>query len=229
VLAPQSSHAPFQKPPGIKLPEDADDESLIQANAIWQFRLIEKIIKKLEDNKSIKKTSIIITGDHGIRSAHESKQLFSNPHYLNPITFHVPLWIIDDSLVAPLNIDIATSHIDITPTILDLIGIQHNPLNYHGRSVWENVEDRYVFFLGGDYLPVSGFTYKKRFFMENRLKNLVDTNDTFLFDRFDDRQNNAIDRNKKFSNTVDPSKALLLVKSLLIKESDVSYLGEASQ
>lgn len=218
VLAPQSSHAPFQKPPGTELTENPGEDMLIRANASWQFRLIEKIINELINTEMIGDAMMIITGDHGIRSIHESETLFTNPHFLNPLTFHVPFWILnqrDSEFVLP---ETATSHVDIVPTILDLLDIRYDHRSYHGRNM-QNYGKRFVFFLGGDYLPTSGFKWNKRFFMENRFKGIVDVNNTFVFPSRKTPSSNS--KNSTADNEVDVLGTFKLVKSLLMNRPNI--------
>jgi hypothetical protein len=178
AILPQSSHAPFQRPPGYT--GDGSQKSLIEANALWQFGLITKIVKRLEETLQSERTIMIITGDHGLRHPLESFELFSNMDILSPLTFHVPFLLYSGGGALSFIPRKATSHIDILPTLLELLGIRYKPDDYHGRSIYLDVS-RKVFFLGGEYLPVSGFKYQRQFFMENRNRSLIFSNSVFDF------------------------------------------------
>lgn len=180
MLAPQASHAPFQVPPDYSKTNPTDLD-LIRANAYWQFGVIMKIVDRLNQIGQMENSILVITGDHGIRSSYESKQLFGSPNILKKISFNVPLWIIEGSRKKPLNIDHATSHIDIVPTLLDMLRIGYDPLSYHGRSVFIETQ-RTLFFLGGNLLPVNGYKKEDCYFMENRYLDYYAVSPTFGFE-----------------------------------------------
>ena len=181
VAAPQASHAPFQKPSGIKVKNDGDI-GLIKANAIWQFRLIKKIVDRLAETKQLCRTIFILTGDHGIRSKYESKKLFTNPHLLSEVTFHVP-FMISCGCERPLNTWAnTTSHVDITPTLLDLLYLDYSTEEVHGINMFKEV-NRTIFFLGGEYLPVSGYKRGPSYYMENRYRGIVGACSVFDFSK----------------------------------------------
>ncbi len=216
VLLPQSSHAPFQIPPDFEPNTKSTDVDLIEANALWQYGVVKKIIKELEITNQLEDTILVLTGDHGIRSLYESEQLFSNPHLLDQVTFKVPFYIIDPSLKESVTLSNASSHIDIVPTILDMLGIIYNPNDYHGRNLFSN-NKRTIYFLGGDYLPVDGFKKDGKFFMENRHRNLLLVNDSFYFKAKElDNEHHKINygEDEKIVND-----AILTIKSMLLKNN----------
>jgi len=179
VLAPQSSHAPFEAPPGSSAPMDNHAE-LVRANAEWQYKLVDGLIKDLRATNELSNTMIAVTGDHGVRSVYETNQLFADPQLLHSISFHVPFWILNPGSNAPSNPTWATSHIDVTPTILDLLGVSYAPNAYHGRSMLHPV-DRTVFFFGGEFVSPNGFKHDGRFYMENRLRHISLSRSDFDF------------------------------------------------
>lgn len=178
TLLPQASHASFQVPPGYD--GKTSQRELIEANARWQFRLISRIMKSLEDTEQAQNTIFLIVGDHGLRHPAESS-LFKDQSILSPITFKVIFACCFPKDLPALQQEV-TSHVDITPTILDMLGIQFVAEAYHGRSML-TAANRSVFFLGGEYLPVSGFTSSGWFFMENTNRNLVFKSREFNFEK----------------------------------------------
>jgi len=168
AIVPQASHAPFQRPP--RYVGDGSQASLIQANAGWQVEQIREIIGALSRHGQLDRTWVIVTGDHGLRHPAETN-LFTDLNRLSADTFHVPFLLFARKVLPP-TVRRPTSHIDITPTILDLLGIPYPPYAYQGRNLGRGCA-RSIFWLGGDYLPVSGFTNQGRYFMENRNLGLV--------------------------------------------------------
>lgn len=221
VLVPQSSHAPFQKPPNSTA-DDKDDVALIKANAYWQFELLHRIVKAVLDDSVNFDSLFLVVGDHGIRSKYESQQLFPSPELLNATTFHVPCWFLSTRHMGMVPHHQTTSHIDITPTILDLLCIPYDRSTFHGRAIAKHGQ-RYVFFLGGDYLPTSGFEYRDMYFMENRYKNIVLKNGVF---DFRDVKKKLYSQGKPYlialggqrTESVNVKEKLTLIKSFLYQE-----------
>ena len=51
-----------------------------------------------------------------------------------------------------------TSHIDISPTLLDLLGVNRNKTLEQGLGLWDSgLKDRTTFFLGNWYFGADGF------------------------------------------------------------------------
>lgn len=176
VITPQSSHAPFQRPPGYN--GKGDDTSLIKANALWQSNLLRELIHTLSAEKQLERACVIVTGDHGLRHPAESV-LSPNMNRLSSATFHVPCLLFTSQDPPPIQAK-PTSHIDIVPTLCDLLGVPYEATRYHGISMLQNVQ-RSVFFLGGEYLPVSGFVRNGTYYMENRNEGRVLASSTFDF------------------------------------------------
>jgi hypothetical protein len=197
AFLPQSSHAPFQIPPGYH--GSATQRELLVANADWQLRLVLRMLKAVEESGESQNTILIIVGDHGLRHPAESL-LFQDQTRLSAMTFKVSFAYILPKEFPPLK-QRMTSHIDIAPTVLDLLGIKYSREAYHGRSMLGKTT-RSLFFLGGEYLPVSGFTAGGGYFMENPNRNLVLKNRRFCFDESatdteevtDSRERNSISR-----------------------------------
>lgn len=175
LIAPQSSHAPFHCPPATaeRTYQCQSDQDKIIANAEWQMKLLEDLIVTLERSGTLDNTLLLVTGDHGIRSKHESP-LFPNPNLLQDATFHVPFLLaanlLDNSTARPFTG--ATSHIDIAPTVLDLLGLDSTPFFFHGVSMLTPPSERAIYFIGKGYLPLDGFTVNGQYYMANRSNNL---------------------------------------------------------
>ncbi|HEX7035081.1 MAG TPA: sulfatase-like hydrolase/transferase [Pseudomonadales bacterium] len=182
AIAPQSSHAPLNCPPEYCDPLDPPSEEVkFQLNAKWQFRLIERLIEELEASGLLDSTVLVITGDHGIRSRHETVSPF-DANVLQEVTFHVPLMIASSRLGGlERRVDHPTSHVDIAPTVLDLLGLPRDDAYFHGRSLFDD-SPRTIYFVGTGYLPVSGFLKNGRYYMENRSNDLILSAPTMSFD-----------------------------------------------
>lgn len=76
------------------------------------------------------RTLVVVTGDHGDRLPdHRSFKYGRNGAWLDPGEFHVPLVIAGPGIPpgAPRTIDAHARHLDILPTVLDLVGVPAPP------------------------------------------------------------------------------------------------------
>jgi phosphoglycerol transferase MdoB-like AlkP superfamily enzyme len=152
VLLTQVGHAPWpDRPESRSIEEHGKLKAKIQDS--WLGELVDLIDKagKLEN------TTIIITGDHGIRTAKEDPQLKAG--FLDEYSFRVPLLIFSGSaFLRPTYINRLTSHIDISPTLLDLLGVNRNKALEQGLGLWDSgIDERTTFFLGNWYFGADGF------------------------------------------------------------------------
>lgn len=94
---------------------------------------IGSLMNFLEDEGVLDETLIIITSDHG-ESLTEHDIYFTH-HGLYEATTHVPLIFYQPSCL-PKNLRISSliQHVDIVPTLLDILGIEYSKLNVDGKS-----------------------------------------------------------------------------------------------
>lgn len=107
-------------------------------------RYIGQLLKKLIDLDLEKKTIVVLTADHG--EGLKTHQYMNHINCLYNETIHVPLIIYDPRIGhRRQRVDQMVNHLDIVPTILDLLNIQ--AANQRGRSL-----KRYIRFAPGDRL-----------------------------------------------------------------------------
>lgn len=176
VFLPQIGHAPWSdRPESRSIKEHGKLMAIIQDG--WLGELVELIDKagKLE------KTTIIITGDHGIRTAREDPQL--NTGFIDEYSFHIPLLIFSESAFSqPTYTNMLTSHIDISPTLLDLLGVDRNKSYEQGLSLWDKgIKNRTTFFLANWYFGADGFYENGEFKMYSEVLDAAFSNKEFRF------------------------------------------------
>lgn len=105
--------------------------------------LIKEVIDILKKEKKLENTIIIITGDHGEEFnengffSHTSA--FDDYQIKTAMVMHIPN-------KKKQKIDWITSHIDIAPTILNLIGCKTEPNYYsNGNNIFDNQRKNYTF------------------------------------------------------------------------------------
>jgi phosphoglycerol transferase MdoB-like AlkP superfamily enzyme len=177
VFLPQIGHAPWpDRPESSSIKEHGKRVAKIQGK--WLGELIELI----DGAGRLDNTTIVITGDHGIRTAREDSRL--NTGFIDEYSFHVPLLIFSESAFSKSTyINALTSHVDISPTLLDLHGVSRNKTLEQGLSLWDlGLKDRVTFFLGNWYFGADGFHENGEFKMYSEVLAASFANKRLQFD-----------------------------------------------
>ena len=116
-----------------------------------------QVLDLLKKEGTLDRTLIVVVGDHGIRTRTEHPTFVGGT--LNDISYHVPFVLYAPGVISRRTpIDHVTSHIDIAPSVLDLLGIDTGRRFEQGSPMWlEAVRDRTTFFFGRNYLGADGF------------------------------------------------------------------------
>lgn len=164
VFLPQIGHAPWPDLYNI-----SDIPTRGRAIIELQDQWIGEIVQLLELNGWVENTIIVVTADHGVRTISEDMAFEGGK--ISGYSFHVPLIIYaPHTLSSSENILSLTSHIDIKPTILDLMGIADCRQLDQGISIWnESINNRKTFFFAGGYLGADGYYEEGQFFMSQYL------------------------------------------------------------
>jgi sulfatase-like protein len=151
---PQSTHGPW---PGI---DRTSDEVGACATGIEVFRTVDawlgEIVELLAKQGTLERTLIVTLGDHGLRTRREFPPFWGGT--LDDITFHVPMQIFAPGVLeSRVDIPWMTSHIDIAPSILDLLGLADGRALEQGSPMWEpRLAKRKTFLLARSYLGADG-------------------------------------------------------------------------
>jgi len=89
------------------------------------------------------KTLIVVTGDHG--EAFKQHGTLGHGNDLYEESVHVPLFMIAPQLAPARRFDRLTGHIDIPPTIADVLGV-HAPAGWAGTSLFRPRREQPVYF-----------------------------------------------------------------------------------
>lgn len=169
AFTPNVGHGPWPDMSG-----DGDRESVAErGRALMRLEdaWLGELLQVLEKNDILSNTIIVVTGDHGIRDKTEDPTFV--PGMIDEYSFHVPLLVYSQAAI-PKRVDIPwiTSHIDITPTVLDLVGIDSGRTMEEGAPIWqENLRDRTTFFLSSHYLGSDGYYRNQKYYMTKYLSN----------------------------------------------------------
>jgi arylsulfatase A-like enzyme len=136
--------------------------------------LFGSLLDFLELHELLDDTIIVVTGDHGLRMRDEFASLGEEMGH-SDVAFNVPFLLYAPGLLeTQVRLPHVTSHVDITPTLLDLVGISTESMVHHGESVLnERLRDRMVFLMNTKLIPLDGFHWNGYFFSYNELTSVA--------------------------------------------------------
>jgi len=176
-------HAPF---PEIEVDGKSQHSrgEKVTALKIYIDHLIEKLVESLKYHGQLENTILVITADHGVRNKVEDPTI--NLAYSNNRSYNVPLLIHYPAVFNDTReIKWLSSHIDIAPTILSLMGNETSNYLYQGDSMLNpNLRERVTFFWGGHYFGTNAMHYRGKFYMENIVTGEKLVSDKFLFENY---------------------------------------------
>lgn len=136
-LVAQSNHFPYILPPNA---EPKEGLSPLYNTMLYADKMLSEFISFLK--KRYPDTLIVVFGDHGPWMSPTGKTWEKSEKSDILSRFHVPAFLIHPSL-KPKTIEHITSHIDIAPTILSLIGGKFET-DFVGQSVFDRPIMSYV-------------------------------------------------------------------------------------
>lgn len=124
--------------------------------------VLGQLIDKLKKNNLMHNTLIFVVSDHG-EAFYQHRGNYNHPHYIYEENVHVPFVIYSPRFFAePHSHKGLTSHLDIAPTIYDILGI-HPPSTVDGGSILSAHQERMVLlhtFWNEDYIGVRDGPWK---------------------------------------------------------------------
>jgi len=179
VFAPQLSHEPW-----VDVTTGGNEHDT--AKRRYNLMKVEdgelgELITTVERSGRLNKTLLVVTCDHGLRSS-ESDSSF-RAGQIDDLTFHVPFLLYAPGIVKQqTNLSWVTSHLDITPSILDLLGISEGRDFEAGTAIWnESLKVRTTFFWAAQYFGANGYHSGESFSMWNPMINVTYRNHTLHF------------------------------------------------
>ncbi len=177
---PQIGHAPW---PDYTHGQHPDPLSRGRALLAMQDEWLGKIVDELERLNRLDKTIIVVTADHGIRTRKEDPDFPVG--MVDDYAYHVPLLIAAPGVFAStVLIPYPTSHIDVAPTVADLLGLKNGREFEQGAPVWDQrIQDRTTFYLGKFLVGADALFRNGRFSMYQYITGSVFASDRLHFDR----------------------------------------------
>lgn len=184
VFLPQIGHAPWPDDP--QNAEEKDIAKRGRAILARQDAWLGELLQLLERHQQLEKTLIVVVGDHGIRMRYEDPSSAVGTT-IDEYAFQVPLTIYaPQALDNTEMISWATSHIDVAPTLLDLLGIEQGREFEQGTAIWNpDLVKRTTYFFALHTLGADGYYSNGRFFMWSHNSDLVANNASMHFNPSD--------------------------------------------
>jgi hypothetical protein len=179
IFYPEIGHAPW-----LPVSGEASGAADVAARGAALMRLQDTWLRELVDTiraiGRLDRTVIAVTADHGVRTRAEEPSLAIGR--LNADTFHVPLLVFAPrSLSHPVFVDAPSSHVDLAPTLLALLGQTGAAEEMVGVPIWQRRKQDRLFFFGGPYGGADGFLEDGTFSMRQALSGAVYRHDRMSF------------------------------------------------
>ena len=175
LFLPQIAHGPW-----LNLHSRADIAARGHDLALLQDQWLAEILDLLAAHGWLDNTIIVFTADHGIRTRNEDPGLalgkLSRYMLQVPLLIHAPR-----TLRQPVILPAPTSHIDIAPTVLALLGDTATSAAMQGVPVWRRAKSDRIFLLAADYAGADGFIDNGTFYMHHLLSDAVFVSDRLEF------------------------------------------------
>jgi hypothetical protein len=138
-----------------------------RAAAARQDAFLGELARVLEARHRLDQTLIVVTSNHGVRAPLEDPSLPLG--VVDECSYHVPLLIYaPQALKQPENIAWLTSHIDVAPTLLDLLGVERDRDAEQGAPIWDSrLPQRTTFFFGANFCGADAYYSQGQFSMRN--------------------------------------------------------------
>jgi hypothetical protein len=176
MFFPEIGHGPWPQ----LLPRDTDvlarGRMLMDIQDAW----LDELLDVIAASGRLDRTVVALTADHGLRTRAEHPEL--RVGFLSDVMFRVPLVIYAPrALPEPTVLHVPTSHIDLAPTLLALLGSPDAAARMHGVPVWQRSPDDRLYLLASAYGGADGFLEGGRFYMHQNLSGAVYADDSLAF------------------------------------------------
>ena len=122
---------------------------------------LERIVNTLKELGKLKRTLIVVAGDHGEAfGQHKGNYTHSRRSYNE--NYHTVFFMYQPRIFRPRVSYRVTSHVDIVPTVLDAVGIPYNRKLFQGESLFQASFQRKQIFLYGNENTLSSIHENKK-------------------------------------------------------------------
>jgi arylsulfatase A-like enzyme len=154
---PEMGHDPWRN---VTKHENASVREMGHALAVYQDAFVGEVIDELQRDHALDHTIIVVTADHGQRvvANDNGDEVLISHGKLDERTMRVPLLIyVPKVLRKTVALPGPTSHIDIAPTLLSLLGVRHDSQMEQGTEMWNPEIAKRRLFLPMKVFGASGY------------------------------------------------------------------------
>lgn len=135
---------------------------------LLQDRWLAELVTTLRQLGQLDNTVIVFTADHGIRTRKEDPGLPVGK--ISDYMFRVPLMIYAPKALAhEVYINAPSSHVDVAPTLLALLGNVAAAARMEGVPLWQRSPGNRLYFWAGAYGGADGFEESGSYFMRQEM------------------------------------------------------------
>jgi hypothetical protein len=209
-----ASHYPYEYPGSLP----GSDFEKHQRSIEFSQAVIRKMLKELEAEGMAENTLVVITADHGEEFQNGSFRgrgtSLSDETHVVPLLFYIPGRNIEGDFPE------YTRHIDLTPSILDMVGVAPIGLPIQGSSIFNEPATPEV------YLNTIGRTRSIGFIEPNqKVIHSLDTGETYFGQRVSSDALLARDDSGIFEQRVRDMKAFSIYNEALLRDLSTSSKG----
>ncbi|MCH8073424.1 MAG: sulfatase-like hydrolase/transferase, partial [Proteobacteria bacterium] len=137
--------------------------------------IIGLLIERLDEANLTDETIIVITGDHGLRYKGEFQSVGLQFAH-SDAAFNVPLIISAPGLLRQqVQVPFVTSHVDLAPTLLAMVGVSLDGIYHHGANILSGEPaGRVTYMMNTRLSPVDGFHWNGLFFTYDALRDVAE-------------------------------------------------------
>lgn len=179
IFFPEVGHGPW-------LALDGEESVIARGRALMMLQdsWLKEIVDQLRGMGRLERTIIALTGDHGVRTKAEDPAL--QPGTISDYMFRVPLLVYaPQTLSQTVVVSTPTSHVDLAPTILGLLGAAEPAARMQGVPIWQRESTDRIYFLAFAYGGADGFVQDGTYYMWQALSGAVSKSHVFSFDQDD--------------------------------------------
>ncbi len=154
MLAPVSPHHPYAVPDDFERLLDPEEEGLRESERVWRNYLnslhyadasLGLFVEAMEREDLMENTVLVVVTDHG-EAFHQHRGNYNHPLFIYEENVRVPALFYGPGIVPEgLELDSVTRHIDIMPSILDLLGIEDKGRR-DGESIFSPSKEKMAVF-----------------------------------------------------------------------------------
>lgn len=154
MMSPVSPHHPYAAPEGFERVADPDEEGISDLERVFRNYLnslhyadaaLGRLVEALEREGLMENTVLVVVTDHG-EAFRQHRGNYNHPLFVYEENVHVPALFYGPGIIPEgIELDSVTRHIDIMPSILDLLRVEDSARR-DGESIFSRSREKMAVF-----------------------------------------------------------------------------------